>query len=372
MLKIAKTEFYKLKRYSVVWIGVATMLTVVLLTRFMATASDGAVHTLEYFSNSVIWNNFSLIFPATITLIAGYIIERERVDDTLKNILTIPIPFRKLLAGKLIAVGGLAIILAAIEFVFTMIIFFISRFPGFSFAGMILALVRMIGMNLFVYVAVLPIIVFTGQRAGSFMAGVGFSFFYGFVEEICNMEGFTPYSALPQFYIAATISVEDRRFEEHCGIDLIAIGRAAWTDIRAMSFVEGGSTITQQLVKNLLFTQDKKIERKAAEIFAALEMESKYSKEEIFELYVNTVYFGSGYYGIYQAAIGYFGKVPSELTDYECAMLAEIPNAPSAYSPNTNKELALRRVSHVLDSMVRNRIITQEEADRIERNDANN
>lgn len=144
MLKIAKTEFYKLKRYSVVWIGVATMLTVVLLTRFMATASDGAVHTLEYFSNSVIWNNFSLIFPATITLIAGYIIERERVDDTLKNILTIPIPFRKLLAGKLIAVGGLAIILAAIEFVFTMIIFFISRFPGFSFAGMILALVRMI------------------------------------------------------------------------------------------------------------------------------------------------------------------------------------------------------------------------------------
>ena len=92
MLKIAKTEFYKLKRYSVVWIGVATMLTVVLLTRFMATASDGAVHTLEYFSNSVIWNNFSLIFPATITLIAGYIIERERVDDTLKNILTIPIP----------------------------------------------------------------------------------------------------------------------------------------------------------------------------------------------------------------------------------------------------------------------------------------
>lgn len=162
MLKIAKTEFYKLKRYSVVWIGVATMLTVVLLTRFMATASDGAVHTLEYFSNSVIWNNFSLIFPATITLIAGYIIERERVDDTLKNILTIPIPFRKLLAGKLIAVGGLAIILA---------------------------LVRMIGMNLFVYVAVLPIIVFTGQRAGSFMAGVGFSFFYGFVGTFASGHG---------------------------------------------------------------------------------------------------------------------------------------------------------------------------------------
>lgn len=190
MLKIAKTEFNKLKRYSVVWIGVATMLTVVLLTRFMATASDGgAVHTLEYFSNNVIWNNFSLIFPATITLVAGYIIERERVDDTLKNILTIPIPFRKLLAGKLIAVGGLAIILAAIEFAFTMTVFFISRFPGFSFAGMLFVLVKMIGMNLFVYVAVLPIIIFTGQRTGSFMAGVGFSFFYGFIGTFASGHG---------------------------------------------------------------------------------------------------------------------------------------------------------------------------------------
>ena len=102
------------------------------------------------------------------------------------------------------------------------------------------------------------------------------------VEDIRNTENFTIYSELPQFYIDATISVEDHRFADHCGIDLIAIGRAAWTDIRAMSFVEGGSTITQQLVKNLLFTQDKKIERKAAEVFAALEMESKYSKEEIY------------------------------------------------------------------------------------------
>ena len=142
------------------------------------------------------------------------------------------------------------------------------------------------------------------------------------VEDIRNTENFTIYSELPQFYIDATISVEDHRFADHCGIDLIAIGRAAWTDIRAMSFVEGGSTITQQLVKNLLFTQDKKIERKAAEVFAALEMESKYSKEEIFELYANTAYFGSGYYGIYQASIGYFGKEPSALTDYECALLA--------------------------------------------------
>lgn len=187
------------------------------------------------------------------------------------------------------------------------------------------------------------------------------------VEETRSMENFTPYSELPQFYIDATISVEDHRFEEHCGIDLIAVARAAWTDIKAMSFVEGGSTITQQLIKNMLFTQDKKLERKAAEVFAALELEANYSKEEIFELYANTAYFGNGYYGIYQASIGYFGKEPLELTDYECAMLAGIPNAPSVYS--LDEELALQRVKQVLRSMVRNKIITQEEADRIELGD---
>lgn len=186
------------------------------------------------------------------------------------------------------------------------------------------------------------------------------------VEEVRSVENFIAYSEMPQFYIEATISVEDHRFEKHCGIDLIAIGRAAWTDIRVMSFVEGGSTITQQLAKNMLFTQDKKIERKVAEVFAALDMESKYTKEEIFELYANTVYFGSGYYGIREAAVGYFGKEPLELSDYECAMLAGIPNAPSAYSPDTNKELASQRVKQVLDSMVRHKIITQDEADKVE------
>lgn len=183
------------------------------------------------------------------------------------------------------------------------------------------------------------------------------------VEDIRNTENFTIYSELPQFYIDATISVEDHRFADHCGIDLIAIGRAAWTDIRAMSFVEGGSTITQQLVKNLLFTQDKKIERKAAEVFAALEMESKYSKEEIFDLYANTAYFGSGYYGIYQASIGYFGKEPSALTDYECALLAGIPNAPSVYSPMVNSELAQQRQQYVIRQMVKYGYISESEGE---------
>lgn len=182
------------------------------------------------------------------------------------------------------------------------------------------------------------------------------------VNAIRSEEHFTSYSELPDFYIDAVISVEDHRFKEHCGIDMIAICRAAWTDIKARSFQEGGSTITQQLAKNLLFTQDKTIERKAAEVFAAFDMEEKYSKEELFELYVNMAYFGSGYYGVYAASEGYFDKMPSELTDYEAAMLAGIPNAPSAYSPDVSNELASQRVAQVLHSMVRHRLLTQEEA----------
>lgn len=186
------------------------------------------------------------------------------------------------------------------------------------------------------------------------------------VEEIRGAENFVSYSELPEFYIDATISVEDHRFKKHWGIDIMAVGRAAWTDLKAMSFVEGGSTITQQIVKNMLFTQEKKMERKAAEVFAVLELESKYTKEEIFELYVNNTDFGSGYRGIYQAAMGYFGKEPLQLTDYESAMLAGIPNVPSVYSPDISKELAYHRVQKVLESMVDNQVITQKQADEIE------
>lgn len=186
------------------------------------------------------------------------------------------------------------------------------------------------------------------------------------VEEIRSAEDFVTYSELPEFYIDAAISVEDQRFMDHWGIDLVAVARAAWTDLKAMSFVEGGSTITQQIVKNMLFTQEKKMERKAAEVFAVIEMESEYSKEEIFELYVNSTDFGSGYRGIYQASMGYYGKEPIRLTDYESVMLAGIPNAPSVYSPDISKELAYQRVQKVLESMVDNGVISKEKADEIE------
>lgn len=186
------------------------------------------------------------------------------------------------------------------------------------------------------------------------------------VEAIREKEGFTEYSEMSYFYVNAVISVEDHRFMEHPGIDPIAVLRALLSDIRERAFVEGGSTITQQLAKNMLFTQEKTIERKAAEVFAVFDMEGRYSKEEIFELYVNTASFGSGYEGIYAASTGYFGKQPSEVTDYEAAMLAGVPNSPAMYSPDISMEQAARRVTQVLQSMVRHRMITQEEAKEIQ------
>lgn len=183
------------------------------------------------------------------------------------------------------------------------------------------------------------------------------------VEEIQDMEHFVSYETMSEFYKEALVSVEDKRFYRHCGIDLLAIGRAILADIKAGAFVQGGSTITQQVVKNLLFDQEKKIERKAAEVFAAFALEEICTKEEILELYANTAYFGNGYYGIYEAAQGYFGKDPADISDYEAAMLAGIPNAPSAYSPDKDLQLADERTGKVIESMERNGLISGAEAE---------
>lgn len=185
------------------------------------------------------------------------------------------------------------------------------------------------------------------------------------VKEIQSKENYTKISELPQMYINAVISVEDHRFYDHGGIDIIAIGRAAINDIKAMSFVEGGSTITQQLSKNIYFTQEKKIERKIAEVFMALEIEKRYEKDFILELYLNTSYFGDGYYTVKEASQGYFGKEPKDMTDSECILLAGIPNAPSAYSPTKNPELAKQRQKQVINKMIKYKYLTQEEANQI-------
>ena len=185
----------------------------------------------------------------------------------------------------------------------------------------------------------------------------------GLYDEISSRPGFASCDQLPQTYIDAVISVEDSRFEKHHGIDPAAIVRALWADLRTRSLAEGGSTLTQQLAKNELFTQDKHLARKAAEMLAAFDLEKAYSKQQIFEMYANTIYFGNGCYGITQAAEGYFGKEPSQLTDAEAVFLAGLPNAPSLYA--SSPELALKRTQTVLKRMVKCRVLTQMQADAI-------
>ena len=185
----------------------------------------------------------------------------------------------------------------------------------------------------------------------------------GLYDEISSRPGFASCDQLPQTYIDAVISVEDSRFERHHGIDPAAIVRALWADLRTRSLAEGGSTLTQQLAKNALFTQEKRLTRKAAEAFAAIDMEKAYSKQQIFEMYANTIYFGNGCYGIEEAAEGYFGKTAAELTDAEAVYLAGLPNAPSAYA--SSPERALKRAQVVLKRMVKCRVFTQQQADEV-------
>lgn len=172
------------------------------------------------------------------------------------------------------------------------------------------------------------------------------------VEEIRDRDTYTTFDELPSTYVDAVISVEDHRFYRHSGLDYIAIARAVFNDIKAMAYVEGGSTITQQLAKNLYFTQEKVLTRKAAEAFMAWAIEKQYTKDEILELYVNSIYFGSGYYNVRQASEGYFGKAPAQMTPYECTLLAGVPNAPSAYDPAQNPGLARQRQKKVVEQMV--------------------
>lgn len=170
--------------------------------------------------------------------------------------------------------------------------------------------------------------------------------------------GYTALADLPGTYLKAVIAVEDHRFYEHGGIDLLAMGRALWNDLRTWSFAQGGSTITQQLAKNLCFSQEKSVVRKVAEVFAAWDLERRYSKDEILELYVNSIYFGSGCYNVGSASETYFGKEPKDMTDSECTMLAGIPNAPSVYDPTANPDLALQRQRQVVERMVAEEFLT--------------
>lgn len=185
------------------------------------------------------------------------------------------------------------------------------------------------------------------------------------VESIKSKKNYTDIEEVPQIYKNAVISVEDHRFYTHNGIDIIAIGRATINNIKAMEFVEGGSTITQQLSKNIYFTQEKKITRKIAEVFMAFEIEKNYEKDEILELYINTSYFGNGYYTLKEAAKGYFDKNLNEMSDSELILLAGIPNAPSVYAPTVNPGLAKQRQKQVINKMIEYGYLSTTQADKI-------
>lgn len=160
----------------------------------------------------------------------------------------------------------------------------------------------------------------------------------------------------------AVIANEDVRFYSHVGIDPIGILRAAWVDIKSGSLAEGGSTITQQLAKNMFLTQEKSLIRKIKEALLALMIENRFTKQEILQAYLNQIYFGEGAYGVEAAAQLYFGKSAKQLNLAESALLAGLPRGPGIYSPYTDLQAALKRRSEVLAGLVKEGYITTEEA----------
>ena len=166
---------------------------------------------------------------------------------------------------------------------------------------------------------------------------------------------------MPKHVYQAVVAVEDARFYEHSGIDPWGIARAMVANIKAGRMVEGGSTLTQQLVKVIYLTPERKLKRKIKEAIIAYRLDKELSKEKILELYLNQVNFGRGAYGIQAAAINYFGKNVKDMTIAEAAMVAGIPKGPSIYAPHLNMKKSINRRNHVLKRMRELNYITEEE-----------
>ncbi|GLG00815.1 hypothetical protein Alches_08540 [Alicyclobacillus hesperidum subsp. aegles] len=170
------------------------------------------------------------------------------------------------------------------------------------------------------------------------------------------------YEQIPVAFREAMIATEDRRFATDPGIDPIGIARSLVVDIEQDGYVEGGSTITQQLVDNTILTKQKTLRRKLLQAFYAIGLYDTMSKHEVFSLYSNVIYFGHGAYGLYNACETYFGRTPGECNEGELTMLAGLPNAPSAYDPFTNFTLARERQRIVLENMVDDHQLTEAQA----------
>lgn len=185
------------------------------------------------------------------------------------------------------------------------------------------------------------------------------------VDEVSSSDSYVTLGNIPKTYQEATILIEDKRFYSHQGIDIISIGRAIIKDISTLSLAEGGSTITQQVAKNLYLTQEKNFTRKVAEVFLATKLEKELSKEKILELYLNIIYYGDGYYGIQNASYGYFGKAPASLNLNEQTILVGLPNAPSIYQLSNNSNLTKKRQEIVIKTMANAGQLTEDQINEI-------
>ncbi|HVY16237.1 MAG TPA: PBP1A family penicillin-binding protein [Rhodopila sp.] len=189
------------------------------------------------------------------------------------------------------------------------------------------------------------------DRSGHVIANYG-----DLVGEPLRLNQFSPF--LP----AAVVAVEDRRFFEHPGIDLIGMARALWVDAMAGRVVQGGSTLTQQVAKTLFLTNARTVGRKVQELFLTLWLERHFTKDEILEIYLNRVYLGAGAWGMDAAARVYFGVSARHVTLAQAAVLAGLPRAPSRFNPRVNPQAAVARAKEVLAAMVANNAITEAQA----------
>ena len=184
------------------------------------------------------------------------------------------------------------------------------------------------------------------------------------VIEVTSRENYVETQNISDYLKEYIVNIEDKRFYKHKGIDIIAILASIAGNLDVGYYKYGGSTVTQQLAKNMYFSNEKKITRKIGEMFVAFEIERKYSKEKILELYLNLIYFGNGYYGIENASYGYFNIPSKDLNQYQSALLAGVPQAPSTYNLNDkNNESMKRRFYQVLDILVEKGSLTKTQSD---------
>jgi len=170
---------------------------------------------------------------------------------------------------------------------------------------------------------------------------------------------------VPPSLVQAVMATEDRRFYSHFGLDLIGLARATVANVKAGRIVQGGSTLTQQVAKNLFLTPERTLKRKIQELMLALWLEHKFSKDQILTVYLNRVYLGSGAYGVEAASRRYFRKSARHINTYEAAMLAGLLKAPSRYNPSRNPELAGKRTAQVLKNMVAAGYISSSDAEKV-------